>query len=272
MKAAAFGYVLARDVPEALKAVAGGRSAKLIAGGQSLGPMLNLRLVRTELLVDISRIEELLAITETKEHWRIGAAVTHATLEDSAGQMQGGAFLARVASGIAYRAIRNRGTIGGSLVHADPGADWPLALAALGASVELRGSATRSVEVAHFMKGTFVADVGPDEIVTAVIVPKLSLQARTGYFKFCRKTGEFPEASAAVMLDPATRSSRVFLGALSGPPKPLVRLSKQIARHGLSGLDPSIIAGDVAEAAPDAGALQTMYVAAVGRALKEAFS
>jgi carbon-monoxide dehydrogenase medium subunit len=272
VKAAAFEYLLADDIPAALKAIASGRSAKLIAGGQSLGPMLNLRLVRTELLVDISRIDELRTITEMKDYWRIGAGVTHAMLEDAAGHMPGAGYLARVASGIAYRAIRNRGTIGGSLVHADPAADWPLALAALGASIELRGSTTRSVEVTNFMKGTFLADVAPDEIVTAVKVPKLGPNARTGYFKFCRKTGEFPEASAAVVLDPARKSSKVFLGAVSGAPQPLARISTQVARHGFSGLDPAMVAEDIAEAAHDAGALRTMYAAAVSQALKEAFS
>jgi aerobic carbon-monoxide dehydrogenase medium subunit len=135
MKAARFDYMRAGDVAEALAALANTEGAKLLAGGQSLGPMLNLRLVRPALLVDVSRLKALQQLEDIGRAWRIGAGVTHARLEDLRGRLPGGEMLCEVAAAIAYRSVRNRGTIGGSLAHADPAADWPLALAALGASI-----------------------------------------------------------------------------------------------------------------------------------------
>ena len=129
MKAASFDYLRPRDLGEAAAALAGADGdAKLLAGGQSLGPMLNLRLARPSLVIDISRLDALRGIEETRNAWRIGAAVTHSALEDAAGRMPGGEMLCEVAAGIAYRSVRNRGTIGGSLAHADPAADWPLVM------------------------------------------------------------------------------------------------------------------------------------------------
>ena len=124
MKAAAFEYARPRDVGEAIALLSQAKgSGKLLAGGQSLGPMLNLRLARPGLLVDISRLEELRAIEDAGDALRIGAGVTHSAIEDANGSLAGGAMLVEVAGGIAYRAVRNRGTIGGSLAHADPAAD-----------------------------------------------------------------------------------------------------------------------------------------------------
>ncbi len=116
-----------------------GAAPKLLAGGQSLGPMLNSRLARPSLLVDVSRLGSLARVEDIGRAWRIGACVTHSRIED----MRGGPARRRrdavqVAAVIAYRTIRNRGTIGGSIAHADPAADWPLALAALGATVNIR--------------------------------------------------------------------------------------------------------------------------------------
>ena len=231
MKAAAFDYARPRDVDEAIRLLAQARgNGKVLAGGQSLGPMLNLRLARPGLLIDISRLAELRAIEDAGDVWRIGAAVTHSAIEDANGSLKGGAMLVEVAGGIAYRAVRNRGTIGGSLAHADPAADWPLALAVLGADVVLRGPAgERAVPAAQLMSAAFTTEIKEDEIVTVVLVPKLSNAARFGYFKFCRKTGEFPEASAAVVIDPERNATRVFLGALSGAPQALPELARRLS-------------------------------------------
>ena len=231
MKAAAFDYARPRDVGEAIALLAQAKgSAKALAGGQSLGPMLNLRLARPGLLVDISRLEELRHVEDAGEAWGIGAAVTHSEIEDANGSLVGSAMLIEVAAGIAYRAVRNRGTIGGSLAHADPAGDWPLALAALGADVILRGPrGERAVPAERLITTAFTTEIQDDEIVTTVLVPKLSRAARYGYFKFCRKTGEFPDASAAVVIDPDRRGARVYLGALSGAPQPLSELAHRIA-------------------------------------------
>ena len=236
MKAAAFDYARPRDLGEAVALLTQAKgSAKVLAGGQSLGPMLNLRLARPGLLVDISRLDELRAIEDAGDAWRIGAAVTHSAIEDANGSLPGGAMLVEVAAGIAYRAVRNRGTIGGSLAHADPAGDWPLALAALGADVVLRGPAgDRSVPAAQLITAAFTTEIGEDEIVAAILVPKLSSGARFGYFKFCRKTGEFPDASAAVVIDRDREVTNVYLGALSGPPQPLPEIARRIAEGDLT--------------------------------------
>jgi aerobic carbon-monoxide dehydrogenase medium subunit len=272
MKAAAFDYVVPRDLGAALSALSQSTSTKVIAGGQSLGPMLNLRIARIERLVDISRLDELKTIDDRSDHWRVGAAVTHSFLEDRAGGFDGLERLARIAGGIAYRAVRNRGTMGGSMAHADPAADWPLALLTLGASVEVAGSKKRKLDATAFIRAPFTTDLSPEEIVSAVLVPKISKRARFGYFKFCRKTGEFAEASAAVLFDPDRKVARIFVGALAGPPKSLPAIADKVARYGIANLDETELSKSVAGLSAERDPVETqMRVSAVKRALKEAF-
>jgi len=271
MKAARFDYVRPDSVADVLSALAHGRgSAKLLAGGQSLGPMLNLRLARPGLLIDVSRLASLRQIEDRGAAWRIGAAVTHARLEDR--RLEGAEMLAQVAAGIAYRAVRTRGTVGGSLAHADPAADWPTALAALGATANLRrAGGTRSVAVDQLLRGAFATDLGEDEIIETIDVPKRSGRGRFGYYKFCRKTGEFAEASAAAAFDPERGTARVFLGALRPAPLPLPALAARVAREGAAAL-PGVAAA-VAEASPDLDAIERrMAVAVVTRALQQVLS
>ncbi|MBM3572458.1 MAG: carbon monoxide dehydrogenase [Alphaproteobacteria bacterium] len=275
MKAAAFDYVRPRDLAEAARAIAqGGGRAKLLAGGQSLGPMLNLRLARPEILVDISRLDSLRGISETAEGWQIGAAVTHSQIEDMGARLAGGDMLVRVATGIAYRAIRNRGTIGGSLAHADPAADWPLALAALNAVVSIRTPAgAKRVPADRFMVTAFTTVLADNDIIEAVIVPKLSGQARTGYAKFCRKTGEFPEASAAAVFDPTQRVARVFIGALNGAPQSLPGLAQAAAEKGAAACSREVVQAAVTAAEPQRDPVERrMQVGIVMRALQQVFA
>jgi carbon-monoxide dehydrogenase medium subunit len=272
MKAAAFEYVRPRDLAEAVGALHGTPGAKLLGGGQSLGPMLNLRLARPRLLVDVTRLDALRGIEDARDEWRLGGAVTHAQIEDAPALR--GSALALVASGIAYRAVRNRGTIGGSLAHADPAADWPLALAALDAAVVLRGpGGTRQVPADQFMLAAFTTALAEDEIVETVRVPKPSPAARFGYFKFCRKTGEFPEASAALLLDPARRVARLFVGALAGAPQPLPVLAQALAETGARAASPAAIAAAIGQVAPQLDAVdRRMHAGAVTRALQQVFA
>jgi carbon-monoxide dehydrogenase medium subunit len=273
MKAAAFDYVRPRDIGEAIAALAAsGDGAKLLAGGQSLGPMLNLRLARPGLLVDVSRLAELKEIAERGDSWRIGASVTHAEIEDRAGRMPGAEMLCAVAGGIAYRAVRNRGTIGGSLAHADPAADWPLALAALGAEIEISGTGgTRRCAADALMKGAFATALAEDEIIVAVHVPKLGRSARWGYYKYCRKAGEFPEASAAAVFDPERRVARAYVGALSGAPGAVTALAEAVAAGGNAACTRDAATAAVAAASPglDAAELR-MHATALLRALEQA--
>jgi carbon-monoxide dehydrogenase medium subunit len=270
MKAAAFDYIAPRDVDGVVAALAAAKGeAKIMAGGQSLGPMLNLRLARPKLLVDLGGVAGLTRIEAHGDRVRIGAGVTHAAIEDGEGPLAADGMLRAVAANIAYRAVRNRGTIGGSLAHADPAADWPLALAALDAVIHVRGpQGARTLRADGYMVGAYTTAIADDELVESVEVPRLSAGARWGYYKFCRKTGEFPDASAAVVLDPERRVSRVFLGALDTPPKALPALAAQLAQTGKWTRDDCAQAVAAAAPALDTVARAT-HAGALARALQQ---
>lgn len=220
MKAAAFAYRRPRDLGEALDLL--GRDegvTKIMAGGQSLGPMLNLRLLQPDRIVDIAGLSELRDATPTASGLRIGAGVTHADIEDGRVPDVTGGAMARVASAIAYRAVRNRGTIGGSLAHADPAADWVSALSCLGAEVELASrDGRRRLPLGEFLVGALEVALRPGELLVAVHVPAVPAGARFGYVKHCRKAGEFAHAIGAVLIDPATGQGRAVIGAIEAPP------------------------------------------------------
>ncbi|HSW15832.1 MAG TPA: FAD binding domain-containing protein [Ramlibacter sp.] len=192
---------------------------KIVAGSQSLGPMLNLRLVQPDLLVDITGIAQLKRVEVSADAIVIGACVTHADIEDGRVPDVTGGALSKVARGIAYRAVRNRGTLGGSLVHADPSADWVSSLAAAGAEVLIAGpSGQRRVAIEDFMTGVFEVDLQAGEMLEAVRIPRFSARARWGYHKLCRKTGEFAHAIGVVLHDPERDLCRVVLGATESKP------------------------------------------------------
>jgi carbon-monoxide dehydrogenase medium subunit len=220
MKAAPFGYERPSDLNAVLALMAKpGGVTKIMAGGQSLGPMLNLRLVAPDLIVDIAGLSELKQAGLDGGELLIGACITHADIEDGRVPDVTRGAMQRVASMIAYRAVRNRGTVGGSLSHADPSADWLSALAALGASVSLRSLAgVRHLAVSKFATGALESATQPGEIVEAVRVPAMSRSARFGYVKSCRKTGEFAHAMSAVLIDPDAGTVRVVIGALQSAP------------------------------------------------------
>ena len=220
MKPVDFDYVRAATLAEASQLLCQEEtSAKIVAGSQSLGPMLNLRLVQPGLLIDITAIPELCRVEETAEGVILGACVTHADIEDGRVPDPTGGVLARIARGIAYRAVRNRGTIGGSLGHADPAADWVSTLSALGADILIYGSGQRRILGADaFITGAFETALSVGEIVEAVRIPRLSKGARWGYCKLCRKPGEFAYAMCATLTDCERRVRRVVVGALDSSP------------------------------------------------------
>jgi carbon-monoxide dehydrogenase medium subunit len=259
MKAARFDYVRPGDVHEAVVALAKGEGgAKLLAGGQSLGPMLNLRLARPSLLVDVSRLDSLARVEDLGRAWRIGACVTHSRIEDMRGQLAGGEMLCEVAAGIAYRAIRNRG----------------LALAALGATVNIRNAGgARAMPLEKFVLGAFTTALREDEILETVEVPKLSRAGRYGYYKFCRKTGEYAEASAAAVLDPGSQIARIYFGAVRPAPVSLSALARRIAQEGRSAVSEEAISAAVVAVANDLDPVERrMVTAAVTRALQQVFA
>jgi carbon-monoxide dehydrogenase medium subunit len=220
MKPAPFSYERPRDLQAALVLLGEAEaSVKIIAGGQSLGPMLNLRLVKPALIIDIAGLAELKQVERRGDELVLGACVTHADIEDgripdvTRGAMQ------RVAGNIAYRAVRNRGTVGGSLSHADPAADWVSALSALGAKLTLRSlSGVRTVAMADFILGALESALHAGELVEAINVPALPASAHWGYVKACRKTGEFAHAIGAIVIDPSAATARVVIGAIDAAP------------------------------------------------------
>ena len=219
MKAARFDYHRARDVPDAVAALSRGEDAKALAGGCSLVPMLNLRLARPASLVDVRAIEEMRQLTKTQDGLLIGACWTHADIEDGVVPDIAAGLMRHVAGGIAFRAIRNRGTLGGSLSHADPAADWISTMLALDARLVIRGAGgERQQTVDGFMTAAYATDLAEDEIVVAVHVPAFGSDTRWGYHKVCRKTGEFAKAMGVAIADPGRGYARVVCGAVEATP------------------------------------------------------
>ena len=228
MKAAAFDYVAAGSLAQAIDLQRGG-GAQLMGGSQSLGPMLNLRLARPARVLDISRVPELCTVEGRGEWIEIGAAVTHAMIEDGVHAALKGHPMQQVAAGIAYRSIRVRGTLGGSLAHADPAADWVVVMPALNARVVLASArGTREVAASDFMIGAYTTVKEPDEVITSVKVPRLSPSARWGYHKLCRKPGEFADASAAIRFEAERGEATVVLGAVERAPVRLEGLARRL--------------------------------------------
>ena len=231
MKPVDFSYHRAIGVDDALaRLAADGDGAKLLGGGQSLGPMLNLRLARPRVLVDVSAVEALRGIESTRESVVIGAAATHAEIEDRPASDPIEHAMREVAAGIAYRAIRNRGTIGGSIVHADPAADWTCFLLCVDARVRIRGAeGEREARMRDFTRAAYTTALAPGEIVTRVEIPRTTGRARFGFHKLCRKTGELAEAMGAVLVDPGRHFCRVVAGAVGAKPVALPAATQSLA-------------------------------------------
>jgi carbon-monoxide dehydrogenase medium subunit len=220
VKAARFDYVKAASCAEAVRLLAqSGGTGKVVAGWQSLGPLLNLRLARPEVLVDVTGVPELSLVADEGSALVMGACIRHAAIEDGKVPDVTRGLMPFVARGIAYRAVRNRGTLGGSLAHADPAADWVSLMALLDAQYLLIGSAgTRIVGSADWMQRPFVTALAADEILAGIRIPALSPSARWSYYKFNRKAGKSAQAIAAFLDDPARGVRRCVIGATAGAP------------------------------------------------------
>jgi carbon-monoxide dehydrogenase medium subunit len=195
---APFDYVAASSVSHALDLLGEhGDEAKLLAGGHSLLPMMKLRLAAPEVLIDLGRVAELTGITSDGDELVIGAMTRHADLAAAPLVRDGAPLLAHAAAQVGDPQIRHRGTIGGSLAHGDPAADLPMALVALGGSVELRGpGGTRTIAAEDFFTGYFETALEPDELLTAVRVRRAPGQP-WGYQKFTRRANDWAIVGAA---------------------------------------------------------------------------
>jgi carbon-monoxide dehydrogenase medium subunit len=178
------------------------KEAKLIAGGQSLAPMMNMRLVSPQELVDLNGIAGLDGIRESADFVEIGAMTRHHTLGSSSLVRSFCPLLAEAASTIGHYAIRSRGTLGGSLAHADPAAQIPLVAVTLGAQIVVKGRrGERAVAAGDFFVSLMTTVLEPDEIIVAARFPKAPAGARHAYEQFSRRTGDFAIVAVAAVLN-----------------------------------------------------------------------
>ncbi|HEU0084638.1 MAG TPA: xanthine dehydrogenase family protein subunit M [Bradyrhizobium sp.] len=193
MKAAAFGYARAASVSDALELLqAHGERAKLLAGGQSLMPAMNLRLISPELVVDIGELAELRGITVTGDTIRIGALTRHAELGRSPEISRHAPLLADAIAHVAHAAIRNRGTLGGSLAQGDPASELPACMLALNATIVVRGQGgERRVAAADFFTGIYETALSADELLVAVELPVAQKNSSHFFHEFTRRHGDY---------------------------------------------------------------------------------
>ena len=216
---ATFDYEVADSAAHALSLLAEhGEDAKLLAGGHSLLPMMKVRLAQPALLIDIARVTELSGIAVDGDEVVIGATTRHAELAASELLRAEVPMLAYAAAQVGDPQIRHRGTIGGSLAHADPSADLPMTLVALGGSVEISGpSGVRAVGADDFFVGPFESALGPDELLSAIRVPRGGPASpggsvRWGYQKFVRRANDW------AIVGVAAYGGRVALASMGGTP------------------------------------------------------
>jgi carbon-monoxide dehydrogenase medium subunit len=202
MKPPVFDYIAATSIGMAVAALAeAGGEAKVLAGGQSLMPMLNFRLLRPSILVDINRIPGLGFIEETSDAVRIGALTRHYALETSPVIAKHFPVLSCAMTHVAHLAIRNRGTIGGSLSHADPAAELPMMALLFDAKLHIASIKGRRIAAARdFFVDTMTADLDGAELLTEIELPKLPAQTGWGFEEVARRHGDFALAAVAVML------------------------------------------------------------------------
>jgi carbon-monoxide dehydrogenase medium subunit len=214
LKAAAFAYAKPSSVAQALELLERhGEAARVLAGGQSLIPSLNMRLSSPALLVDIGGLAELKQISIRGQRLSIGALVTHSTLERSPEVAKHVPLLAQAVPHVAHAAIRNRGTIGGSLALADPAAEYPACALALDAQIVLRGSkGERRVRAQDFFKGLFETDLGPGEIVAAAEFPLAGPGERSVFLELARRHGDYAIVGLAAFRGAETRLAFLNVG------------------------------------------------------------
>jgi carbon-monoxide dehydrogenase medium subunit len=193
VKPAPFGYARAKSLEHAIELLARpGGEARLLAGGQSLMATLNMRLSAPKLLVDINHVPGLAGIAVKSNQIEIGALTRHVEAEHSADIARHAPLIALAMPHIGHLAIRNRGTLGGSIAFADPAAELPACLLALGGEVEIAGeTGRRLVKADDFFKGLFDTALGPRDVLTAIRVPAATKDARVGFAEFARRHGDY---------------------------------------------------------------------------------
>ncbi|NKX62729.1 xanthine dehydrogenase family protein subunit M [Labrenzia sp. 5N] len=237
MKASAGGYARASSLRNALEMLAASDgNGRVLAGGQSLVAALNLRLSAGDVLIDISRLSELSRVTETQDGLRIGALTSHAEIGRNPLIRQSAPLLSQAVEFIAHAAIRNRGTIGGALAHADPAAEFPACVLALGATLHVEGlNGSRDIPVEDFFQDIFETAIEEGEILTGLSVPKAEPGEKQVIVEVARRSGDYALAGVCLV----KRADGHRLSLFSVGPKPV------LAEGAMAALDQGNINGAV---------------------------
>ncbi len=218
MKPAAFDYVRAESIEEALDVLSqDGADARILAGGQTLVPMLSMRLARPRVVIDIMRLPELNRIETTGRMIRVGAAVRQRELECQSDLAASQPLLAAALPWVGHAQTRSRGTVCGSVAHADPSAELPLVLIALGGEIELRSCRkSRRVPAAAFFTGMMSTDCKDDELIETVSFPKARTGTGYAFHEIGRRHGDFAIVACAAMVD--AKTARLAIGGVADRP------------------------------------------------------
>jgi aerobic carbon-monoxide dehydrogenase medium subunit len=242
LKPAAFAYAKARSLDHAIELL-GQPQARVLAGGQSLIATLNMRLDAPSLLVDINGVAGLDDISRRNGQVEIGALARHAAAERSDAIRQHAPLIAQALPHIGHPAIRNRGTVGGSIALADPAAELPACLLALGGEVDLAGpQGKRTVNADGFFKGLFETALGPSDVLTAIRVPATTSASRFGFAELCRRHGDYALVGLAASAKADGKGVRDVRLAFFGVGATPVRARKAEAALGVGNLDDAVAA------------------------------
>ena len=263
MYAADFDYYRAGSVTEVGDLLQKHPGAKLLAGGHSLIPLLKLRLAAPETVIDIGRIDELrgIGVDHSAGVVRIGSLTTHTELAASTDLQQHAAALAEAAGQIGDPAVRNRGTIGGNVAHADPASDLPTVLCALGASVNTTGpGGDRTTAAADFFQGVMTTALGPDELLTSVDVPLATTSQGSAYAKFSHPASRYAVVGAAASVtvaDGACTGASIAVGGVVPVPARATSVEQALVGQALTAdaiqTAARAVTGDLGDAADSLG-------------------
>ena len=242
MKPAAFAYAKARSLDHAIELL-GQPQARVLAGGQSLIATLNMRLDAPSLLVDINGVAGLDDISRRNGQVEIGVLARHAAAERSDAIRQHAPLIAQALPHIGHPAIRNRGTIGGSIALADPAAELPACLLALGGEVDIAGpQGKRTVKADDFFTGLFETALGASDVLTAIRVPAAAPETRTGFAELCRRHGDYALVGLAASAKADGKGVRDVRLAFFGVGATPVRARKAEAAVAVGNLDDAVAA------------------------------
>lgn len=254
MKLPAISYTAPTSVEEACAVLSSDEDSKVIAGGQSLLPVMAMRLAQPSVVIDLAKIPGLTALEEVGDYVRFGPMVTHAAIVASPIVAKHLPMMASAGRHIAHPQIRNRGTLGGSLAHGDAAGEWPLVLLALDGMVEVQSTrGKRTIEADDLFVGPYMTSISPDEIITDVWIP--SRPKGWGYGEFARRSGDYGLANIAVILtmdNSVIASSRIAVGGAVG--------KIQRIPNAESLLNGSKVSPELAESASMAGAESISYI------------